>query len=129
MRRFALICTLTIGLVVFASCLSAVEQHQQIVHDVHKNSQVDQSTLNLRKHKLARSSHADEPVAGRKHVKRNRNSYRHQPPQVGHRQQVYNSNQQNSQTQRSNQPHRRRSRVLNIADNWDKIPYILQTYK
>lgn len=48
-------------------------------------------------------------------------------PQIGHRQQM-SSDKAGGKPPQNMLPHRRRSRVLNIADNWDKIPFIMQTY-
>ena len=106
----AFVCLLTVLISHFSSA-----NNQQ--HDLNLNNKLDKSLLNM-EHKQVRIN--NEAHKGKNHhAKRHRKS----KPQIGHRQQLI-SNQNNH-----NQPHRRRSRLLNIADNWDKIPYILQTYK
>jgi hypothetical protein len=140
-------------LVVFL--ITVADTTEQVSHNSKLNSRVDSSALNLKREVLSRKT-AEKPLP-RRHAKRNnRNGYYpyghpyghpYSGPQVGHnRQQVaaaagwngVNSNNAaynaayssgGSLNARSNQPHRRRSRLLNIADNWEKIPYILQTYK
>ena len=98
------------GLLFLVSLSLLIQAKDTNNYDSEQNNQIDKNSLNI--------GQAEE-------IKFKKAPNRKSRPQVVNQDQKILS--QNIDRQYLSQ--KRRSRVLNIADNWEKIPYILQTYK
>jgi hypothetical protein len=85
------------------------------------NNEIDTSELNIEKNIIENHDNGEKkgPTQNKIHRKK-------RPPQVGHKR-SYNA--YNNEAWRIFEQRERKSRIINLPDNWDRIPYIMQTYK
>jgi hypothetical protein len=150
MTRIELTTGVLLVLVAFACCSLRVEQYSASGFD--ETNQIDaEANFNSEKirfqPKEVNVADDSEAAAAKSHHRAHKN--KNNRPRVGHRQlmqngmqqgpngytngnnnnNINNNNNNNYNNGGGNPRSIRQQRVVNLPDNWDKIPYIMQTYK